>query len=146
MIKKGHIVTHSHVVPNNNDNKTGRSSGGTGNRVDVTFSDGNTYSAKVIGRDPNTDIAILQITDSFTEEKLVPLSITNSSDLQVGQQVVVIGNPFGLGETNVKFYVSLLSSLPHFMTALHIDLISDLPICSHEETWRGASFLIKCKY
>jgi S1-C subfamily serine protease len=94
--KKGHIVTHSHVVPNNNYNKTGRSGGGTGNRVDVTF----------------------------TEEKLAPLSITNSSDLQVGQQVVVIGNPFGLGETNVKFYVSVLSSLPQVMTALHIDLIS----------------------
>ena len=81
--KQGHIITNTHVIDG-------------ANTADVTFVDGNAYKAKVIGKDPSSDIAVLQITDNFSPENLVPLPIVNSSSVQVGQQVIAIGNPFGL--------------------------------------------------
>ena len=75
--KQGHIITNSHVI----DGVT---------TADITFIDGNTYTAKVIGKDTSGDIAVLQITDNFSSENLVPLTISNSSSLQVGQQVIVL--------------------------------------------------------
>jgi S1-C subfamily serine protease len=94
---QGHIVTNDHVV---NGAKT----------VDVTFVDGNTYTAKVIGTDPSSDLAVLQITD-FSIEKVVPLVISNSNLLQVGQQVIAIGNPFGLSDTMTTGIVSQIGRL-----------------------------------
>ncbi|MGA9150210.1 MAG: trypsin-like peptidase domain-containing protein, partial [Candidatus Nitrosopolaris sp.] len=84
--KQGHVITNSHVIDG-------------ASTADVTFVDGNTYRAKVIGKDPSSDVAVLQITDNFSSENLVPLPIVNSSSLQVGQQVIAIGNPFGLSDT-----------------------------------------------
>jgi S1-C subfamily serine protease len=99
----GHIVTNNHVVPDtsNNSNKV----------VDVAFTDGNTYQAKVIGRDPFTDIAVLQLIGNFSDERLVPLFITNSSTLQVGQQVIAIGNPFGLSGSMTTGIISQMARL-----------------------------------
>src|SRR5215469_6004039 len=91
--KQGHILTNNHVID------------GAGT-ADVTFVDGNTYRAKVLGKDPSGDIAVLQITDNFSSENLVPLPIVNSSYLQVGQQVIAIGNPFGLSDTMTTGIVS----------------------------------------
>ena len=96
--KQGHIITNTHVVD------------GAGT-ADVTFVDGNTYRAKVIGKDPSSDIALLQITDNFSSENLVPLPIVNSSSLQVGQQVIAIGNPFGLSDTMTTGIVSQMGRL-----------------------------------
>src|SRR5215813_10085880 len=96
--KQGHIITNTHVVD------------GAGT-ADVTFVDGNTYRAKVIGKDPSSDIALLQITDNFSPENLVPLPIVNSSSLQVGQQVIAIGNPFGLSDTMTTGIVSQMGRL-----------------------------------
>jgi len=90
---QGHIVTNGHVV---NGAKT----------VYVTFVDGNTYKARVIGTDSYSDLAVLQITDNFSVEQVVPLIIGNSSRLQVGQQVIAIGNPFGLSDTMTTGIVS----------------------------------------
>ena len=90
---EGTIITNNHVVDG-------------ADRVDVTFVDGNTYSAKVVGTDAFSDIAVLQITDDYSDERLVPLSFGNSSQLQVGQQVVAIGNPFGLSDTMTTGIVS----------------------------------------
>jgi S1-C subfamily serine protease len=95
---QGHIVTNDHVV---NGAKT----------VDVTFVDGNTYVAKVIGTDPSSDLAVLQITDNFSIEKVVPVVIANSNLLQVGQQVIAIGNPFGLSDTMTTGIVSQIGRL-----------------------------------
>jgi S1-C subfamily serine protease len=94
---QGLIVTNNHVVD------------GT-DTVDVTFTDGNTYSAKVLGKDAYSDLAVIKITDDFTE-KLVPLKLGNSTDLQVGDQVVAIGNPFGLSNTMTTGIVSQLGRL-----------------------------------
>ena len=100
---KGHIVTNNHVVPDafNITNKV----------VDVAFTDGNTYQAKVMGRDPFSDIAVLQLIGNFSDEKLVSLPITNSSNLQVGQQVIAIGNPFGLSGSMTTGIISQIARL-----------------------------------
>ncbi len=94
----GHIITNNHVVTGAKD-------------VAVRFVDGNIYSAKVIGTDPYNDIAVLEITDDFSEESIVPLMIADSSTLEVGQQVIAIGNPFGLSNTMTTGIVSQLGRL-----------------------------------
>ena len=96
--KQGHIVTNNHVIDG-------------ASTADVTFVDGNTYTAKVIGKDVSGDIAVLQITDNFSPENLVPLTITNSSSLQVGQQVIAIGNQFGLSDTMTTGIVSQMGRI-----------------------------------
>ena len=79
---KGYIITNNHVV-----------NGSVSGKADVTFSDGNAYTAKIIGTDSYDDLAVLQIVDDFSEEHPVPLILTNSSKLEVGQTVIAIGNP-----------------------------------------------------
>ena len=79
----GHIITNHHVV-----------SGG-GNRLDVTFPDGIVYRASLIGSDPSADIAVLYV-EEVPKEKLLPLSLADSSKVRVGERVAAIGNPFGL--------------------------------------------------
>ena len=96
--KQGHIVTNNHVVSN-------------ASKVDVTFVDGNTYSAKVVGKDPYSDLAVLQLTDSFSDERVIPLIFANSSQLQVGQQAIAIGNPFGLSASMTTGIVSQIGRL-----------------------------------
>src|ERR671912_2867253 len=82
--ENGHIVTNNHVVAN-------------ARIVDITFIDGNRYTANVTGRDVYSDIAVLRIVENFTRAELAPpLTLGNSSKLKVGDQVVAIGNPFGL--------------------------------------------------
>jgi S1-C subfamily serine protease len=96
--KQGCIITNNHVIDGVNT-------------ADVKFVDGNTYRAKVIAKDPSSDIAVLQITDNFSPENLIPLPIVNSSSLQVGQQVIAIGNPFGLSDTMTTGIVSQMGRL-----------------------------------
>lgn len=82
--ENGHIVTNNHVVAN-------------ARIVDITFIDGNRYTANVTGRDVYSDLAVLKIVENFTQGELAPpLTLGNSSELKVGDQVVAIGNPFGL--------------------------------------------------
>jgi len=95
---EGRIVTNNHVV---DGAKT----------VDVTFVDGNIYSANVVGTDTFSDLALLQITDNLDSEHLTPLVLGNSSLLQVGQQVIAIGNPFGLSDTMTTGIVSQVGRL-----------------------------------
>jgi S1-C subfamily serine protease len=116
--KQGHIVTNNHVIDG-------------ASTADVTFVDGNTYTAKVIGKDVSGDIAVLQITDNFSPENLVPLAIANSSSLQVGQQVIAIGNPFGLSDTMTTGIVSQMGRiLPNPDTGFSIPegIQTDAPI------------------
>ena len=82
--ENGHIVTNNHVVAN-------------ARIVDITFIDGNRYTANVTGRDVYSDLAVLKIVENITQGELAPpLTLGNSSELKVGDQVVAIGNPFGL--------------------------------------------------
>ena len=107
--KEHHIVTNSHVV---DKSKT----------VDITFVDGNTYTASVIGNDPYSDISVLEITDSSSflssgqNSTVNPLVMGNSSKLEVGQEIIAIGNPFGLGDIMTTGIVSQIGRLlpnPH---------------------------------
>lgn len=78
--KKGHIVTNNHVVRD-------------ADRIVVTLVDGNEKTAKVIGTDPRTDLAVIKID---VKNKVSPAEFGDSDQLLVGQQVVAIGNPLGL--------------------------------------------------
>jgi len=89
----GHIVTNEHVV----DGATA---------ISVRFWDGRTFSAKVVGTDASTDLAVIKVDAPSSE--LHPLSIGSSSAVQVGDGVVAIGSPFGLEETVTSGIVSAL--------------------------------------
>ena len=80
--KEGRIITNHHVV---DDFKN----------VDVTFIDGNRYVASVVGSDPFDDVAVIKINQNISE-RLHPLILGNSSSVEVGDQVIAIGNPYGL--------------------------------------------------
>ncbi|MGB7633082.1 MAG: trypsin-like peptidase domain-containing protein [Nitrososphaeraceae archaeon] len=107
----GHIITNYHVISDPNS-------------VEVTFVDGDSYSAKVIGKDPYSDIAVLQITDDGFQKHIPPLKAANSSALQVGEQVIAIGNPFGLSGTLTSGVVSQMGRvLPNDITGYSISNI-----------------------
>ena len=89
----GHILTNNHVVAGS-DNVT----------VRVGGEDGQTFDAKVVGTDPSTDVAVLEV-DSGSDQ-LQPLELGSSSGVQVGDPVVAIGNPFGLDRTATAGIVS----------------------------------------
>jgi Do/DeqQ family serine protease len=88
---KGYVLTNNHVVENADE-------------IRVTLRDNRSFEAELVGRDPATDIAVLRIeADNLTE---IPLG--NSENLLVGDFVVAIGNPFGLGQTVTSGIVSAL--------------------------------------
>jgi serine protease Do len=88
--REGFILTNNHVVEQTEELK-------------VRFSDEKEYSAKIIGRDPKTDLALIKID---VKEPLTALTLGDSDSLQVGDWVVAIGNPFGLGNTVTAGIVS----------------------------------------
>jgi S1-C subfamily serine protease len=90
---QGHIVTNFHVVEDAEE-------------VIVTFGNGKTYDAKVVGTDPINDLAVIQI--EAGADLPDPLPLADSDALQVGQFVVAIGNPFGLDQTLTTGVISAL--------------------------------------
>ncbi|MBW2273439.1 MAG: DegQ family serine endoprotease [Deltaproteobacteria bacterium] len=86
----GYIVTNAHVIED-------------ADRITVAFLDGKELDATVVGRDPKTDIALIQVE---TEEKLVALPLGDSEAIRPGDWVVAIGNPFGLEHTVTAGIVS----------------------------------------
>ncbi|HQY21421.1 MAG TPA: Do family serine endopeptidase [Ignavibacteria bacterium] len=89
----GYILTNNHVIKN-----------ATENGIKVRLTDKREFNAKLIGVDPNTDVAVIKIEAS----DLMVASIGNSDDVQVGQWVVAIGNPLGLNSTVTAGIVSAL--------------------------------------
>jgi serine protease Do len=87
---KGYIVTNNHVIRDADE-------------VRVTFHDDTSLEAKIIGRDEKTDIALLQVK---AEKKLTAVKFGNSDQMRVGDWVVAIGNPFGLGGTVTQGIIS----------------------------------------
>ena len=86
----GYVVTNSHVI-------------GNASQIRVVLSDRREYSAKVVVRDPRSDLALLKIEP---EEKLPYLKIGDSDAMEVGDLVLAIGNPFGVGQTVTQGIVS----------------------------------------
>jgi Do/DeqQ family serine protease len=92
---QGYVLTNSHVTEN-------------GNSIEVTTKDNRSFKARLIGRDPDTDIAVLQISGS----NLTAVPMGDSDRLQVGDFVLAVGNPFGLGQTVTSGIVSALGRSP----------------------------------
>jgi len=88
---KGFVLTNNHVISGADE-------------ISVTLSDGRSFQAEVIGTDPDTDLAMVRI----PAEKLQALPMADSSTLRVGDFVVAVGNPFGLGQTVTSGIVSAL--------------------------------------
>ncbi len=113
--KAGHIITNYHVVEGADD-------------IKVSFSNRDTVQASVVGTDPSTDLALLTVEASATA--LTPLPLGNSDEVEVGDQVVAIGNPFGLVRTATAGIVSALQRLipaPNQFTIDHV-IQTDAPI------------------
>ncbi|MFJ3459491.1 serine endoprotease DegP [Scandinavium goeteborgense] len=89
---KGYVVTNNHVVDN-------------ASTIKISLSDGRKFDAKVVGKDPRSDIALIQIQDP---KNLTAIKLADSDALRVGDYTVAIGNPFGLGETVTSGIVSAL--------------------------------------
>ncbi len=96
---QGHIVTNNHVVT--------LDTGSPADKITVALSDGREFQANIVGRDPPTDLAVLKI----SADNLKPAKLGQSSDLQVGEDVVAIGNALDLpgGPTVTKGVVSALN-------------------------------------
>ncbi|MFZ0265214.1 MAG: trypsin-like peptidase domain-containing protein, partial [Nitrososphaeraceae archaeon] len=108
----GLIVTNYHVISTGSSPPTNLAQGDTSREVDinVAFEDGSIYPATLVGSDPFSDVAVIDVPEE-ARNKLVPLPIGNSSELRVGQQVVAIGNPFGLSGSMTEGIVSGLGRL-----------------------------------
>ncbi|QDI88370.1 trypsin-like serine protease [Candidatus Nitrosopumilus sp. SW] len=94
--KNGHIITNEHVIDDSQ-------------KIIVTFLDGRSYNAEIIGADEYTDLAIIKVNADLS--LLRPLSIGDSSNLKVGEQIAAIGNPFGLSGSMTSGIVSQLGRL-----------------------------------
>ncbi len=87
--KDGYIVTNLHILSSNN--------------INVKLDNGKNYSANIIGIDKNADIAVLKIA---TEDDLTPISFADSDTLMVGDKVLAIGNPYGIGTSVTSGIIS----------------------------------------
>jgi S1-C subfamily serine protease len=104
--KAGHIITNYHVVAG-------------ARSVDVSFSNNESMPAKIVGVDPSTDVAVLQV-DAHSRA-LTPLVLGNSDAVRVGDSVVAIGNPFGLERTVTTGIVSALQRVIQAPNSYSID-------------------------
>ena len=91
---QGHILTNNHVVAV------------SGGQISVSFNDGRTLRAEVVGRDPVTDIAVIKVDGA---DDLTPAEVGSSGQLKVGQSVVAVGSPYGLNATVTTGIVSALN-------------------------------------
>jgi putative serine protease PepD len=113
--RAGHIVTNYHVIERASDIKVG-------------FSNRDTMAAKVVGSDPSTDLSVLRV--EAPANALTPLPLGNSDRVEVGDQVVAIGNPFGLARTATAGIISAVQRFitsPNQYTIDHV-LQTDAPI------------------
>jgi S1-C subfamily serine protease len=104
----GHIVTNAHVVQG-------------AQKIQVALADGSVWDARLVGGDPDHDLAVVKI--DAPAELLRPLTIGQSSDLQVGQLVFAIGNPFGLDQT---LTTGIISGLGREIRSLSNRVIRDV--------------------
>jgi S1-C subfamily serine protease len=104
--QEGYIVTNFHVVYN-------------ADSLTVVLADQSEHEARVVGADPDHDLAVVQI--QVSKEELSPIAVGSSHDLKVGQKVLAIGNPFGLDHTLTTGVVSALHRSIESMTKRTIE-------------------------
>ncbi len=104
---RGYILTNKHVT-------------GDG-KLEVTLANGKRYAARLIGSDPDTDLAVLKI--DAPKESLTVIPMGDSADLKVGQKAMAIGNPYGLGQT---LTTGVVSSVGRTMRAENGTLVEDI--------------------
>jgi S1-C subfamily serine protease len=92
----GYIITNNHVVDD-------------AGIVNITFLDGESYTAKIIGTDPDLDLAVLKV--EMDSRYIQPIPIGDSSQLKVGEQITAIGNPFGLSGSMTSGIISQMGRL-----------------------------------
>ncbi|AWX13605.1 serine peptidase [Mergibacter septicus] len=90
---KGYVLTNNHVIDG-------------ADNITVKLNDGREYKAKVVGKDPQSDVALIQLENA---KNLTQIKVANSDQLKVGDFVVAVGNPFGLGQTVTSGIVSAKS-------------------------------------
>ena len=89
--KRGYILTNHHVV-------------GDADKIQISLMDGTVHDAEIVGSDPATDIAVIKV----SADNLIEMSIGDSTKVRVGDFVIAIGNPFGLGHTVTSGIISAL--------------------------------------
>ncbi len=104
---RGYILTNNHVIG--------------GGKLEVTLADGKKYKARLIGSDPDTDLAVVKI--DAPKESLAVIPLGDSASLKVGQKAIAIGNPFGLGQT---LTTGVISSVGRTMRAENGTLVEDI--------------------
>ncbi|HSJ87598.1 MAG TPA: trypsin-like peptidase domain-containing protein [Anaerolineales bacterium] len=108
----GNIVTNNHVVAG-------------ADKIEVTFSDGTTIPAKLVGTDPDSDLAVIKV--DVGADKLHPVTLADSNAIKVGELAIAIGNPFGLEGTMTTGIISAVGrSLPTDETSLQSYTIPDI--------------------
>jgi putative serine protease PepD len=105
---KGHILTNHHVVAD-------------AQKLEVTLGDGSKWPARLVGSDPDNDLAVIKI--DAPREKLKVISMGDSRNLKIGQKVLAIGNPFGLQRT---LTTGIISSLGRTIRSAVGTLIEDV--------------------
>jgi len=106
--QEGYILTNHHVIED-------------AQRLEVTLADGSKWRGKLVGTDPDSDLAVIKI--DAPRERLVFLPLGDSNSLMVGQKVLAIGNPFGLGQT---LTTGVISSLKRTLRAQNGVLMDDI--------------------
>lgn len=91
--KEGIVITNNHVIADSDE-------------IEVNFTDGSTLKAELVGKDPKTDLAVLKVDPE--RKKLTAVSFGDSNKMRIGDWVMAIGNPFGLGNTVTVGIVSAL--------------------------------------
>ncbi|CAL4320920.1 Do family serine endopeptidase [Buchnera aphidicola] len=107
--KKGYAVTNYHVVKN-------------ARKIQIILHDGRRYKGKLVGKDPHSDIALIQLVGA---KNLKEIKIANSDFLRVGDYTVAIGNPYGLGQTVTSGIISALGrtglNIEHYENFIQTD-------------------------
>jgi 2-alkenal reductase len=103
--RQGHIVTNDHVVKG-------------ADKLQVIFTDGTTLDARLVGTDPDSDLAVIQVDPQLAN--LVPVELGDMAQVQVGDMAIAIGNPFGLEGTMTRGIVSALGRTIPSQTAFSI--------------------------
>lgn len=106
--ERGYILTNHHVIED-------------ARKLEVTLSNGKKYNARLIGSDPDTDLAVVKIDPK--KDDLVVIPMGSSSALKVGQKAIAIGNPFGLGQT---LTTGVISSVGRTIRAANGMLVEDI--------------------